>query len=399
MEERLNKITPYFITLLMIFTTDTFLTFANVNTLPRKILLLTCLFCGVCWLLNNRGQMDYINSYKFVILFFLIAFTIVTNSDYSGGNIIKAYILLLGFLFSQMISFDKMKQSFIDIMFVISLVSLICYALYPFFKRITFLPLISNGEKSLLCLGLTNVDLTPNNILRNWGPFWEPGVFQIYLNLSIIFLLLEEKRDYKKIIVNIAAIISTFSTTGYIALALIIFGFYLTNCKKITLNKAIAGLFCISGSLLIFLNESFTKLLFGKLNPKSAEFTSASSRIGSIVANWLCIKKGPIFGVGVNRLTEIVNEYIKTSGDSLFSNTNGLLMNYAIFGVVFGLFYTYLLIKFISNLTKKNKIIFVFVLLTIVLELFSEPLINSLLFNTIIFYSNDIYERCENENC
>lgn len=398
MKISIKRIKPYFVAFLLIFSTDSFLTFANINTLPRNIFLLICTACGVYWIIKNKGVINLNKTWSFIAFFILIMFTIIVNNDYSGGNFIKLYIMWLGLLISGNINFKELKRAFISIMEVISIVSLGSYVLYPLLRNLTFLPIISNGQKSVLCLGLTNLDLSPDGILRNWGPFWEPGVFQIYLNIEIFFLLLEKEKDYKKIILNAIAIITTFSTTGFISLILIVVGFYLNSIKKISLKQIIIGIFGILICFSLFLNETFSELLFGKFNVNNIAYASTSSRLGSIVANWLCVKHNPLCGVGVKKLNEIVESYRISKGYYFFSNTNGLLMNYAIFGCVFGILYTILIILFVYKLTGNKKILFIFVLLAVMIELFSEPLVNSLFFNTIIFYSFNMYKECINEN-
>lgn len=398
MKYSIQNIKLYIIIFLLIFSTDSFLTFANTNTIPRNILLSSAFFCGIYGLYKRHGIVSLKKIKVLVSFCIFIGLTIIINNDYSGGNFIKMFILLLGALFSEIIDYKEIRIRYVNMMTAISIISLVAYILYPLLKNLTFLPVISNGQKSVLCLGLCNIDLSPDGILRNWGPFWEPGVFQIYLNIAIIILLLEKKRNYKKIILNIIAVITTFSTTGFIALVFIVLGFYLNDSKRITIKHILVGIFCSLGSCTLFLNETFNELLFGKFSSNNIAYASTSSRLGSIVANILCIKTNPLLGVGVKKLNDIVESYKISKGYYFFSNTNGLLMNYAIFGCIFGILYTILMLKFIFKLTGKKRLLFIFVAISIMIELFSEPLVNSLLFNTIIFYSLDKSEREINEN-
>ena len=71
-------------------------------------------------------------------------------------------------------------------------------------------------------------------ILRNYGPFWEPGRFTIFLTIALMIRLYNNSNrlfDRTNIILLLANI-TTFSTTGYIALSILFMGHILIKNMK-----------------------------------------------------------------------------------------------------------------------------------------------------------------------
>lgn len=395
MEKQNNEIfLKLFSMVLVIFSTDAFITFANINSLPKNIFQVFGVLYIISVLIINHGVFSKSKIIIYCAFFAMGILTIVVNNDTSNGNFVKLFVLLLGLMISEVLSFKDFKILYIKSMSLISAVSLVGYFLTPIISRLPFIPIINNGQKTVACLLLTNIDISTN---RNWGPFWEPGVFSIYLCLSLIFLLSEDEFNIKSIVLNTLALITTFSTTGYICFIFVLIGFYLKKMKKITARDIVIIIVGIGISILLFNSENFFDLIFGKFSINSSSYASSSSRIGSLIANLLCIKTNWWCGVGVRNLSQIVENYRLSRGFYFFSNTNGLLMNYGIFGCFFGALYTIMLIRFVKRLSRKSVLTFIFWSLSLILSLFAEPLVNSLLFNLIIFYGitsrRDSYEK------
>ncbi|PWG78808.1 hypothetical protein [Pararcticibacter amylolyticus] len=70
-------------------------------------------------------------------------------------------------------------------------------------------------------------------LVRNSGPFWEPGAFGGYLLIALIFDMLTTKTWLKKDnIILVVAIITTFSTTTYLAFAVFLCGYAFFKIKS-----------------------------------------------------------------------------------------------------------------------------------------------------------------------
>ena len=62
------------------------------------------------------------------------------------------------------------------------------------------------------------INLFGLDICRNSGIFWEPGILQVYLNILFFLEISVFKRQKKLLVLIIAAILSTYSTTGLLLL-------------------------------------------------------------------------------------------------------------------------------------------------------------------------------------
>lgn len=154
-------------------------------------------------------------------------------------NIIKpACVLFICAMFAKILS-SKFVNIYVDLVYYISLICLILWiiCLFPFglslLKSVaSSFPLlgwdnIENNTNVVTTLYIFSIPLEYDGVIRNSGPFWEPGRFTIYITLalSIVLFYFKEKITSKRSLVLILTNITTFSTTGYVAMAVIFFGY------------------------------------------------------------------------------------------------------------------------------------------------------------------------------
>ena len=388
-----NRIKKELMVLFLIFGTDTFLFNTNINV-TWEYISKGMICCGVCWfILKYRKQTEK----KVLELFFicgLLMISMIVSRDFTGGYIFKIILLAFGFYFTREIPFDEFRKYYIYWMKVIAINSLVGLVLCKFIVNSSLFPIMSNGIREVKMFGLTNITVRNDwtaagtMLYRNYGPFWEPGVYQIYLILALAFSMFsKEKVNIFDAILFTCAIVSTFSTTGYIVMVLIYIAFFMQ--KKGTRYKLIV---CLGGIvfLVAFFNmPHLVDFVFSKLSGKGSSAASFNARWYSIWINlYIAISKP--FGVGPNGLETNVQNFLKTNNiDVFFTNVNMITQQFAIFGILFGGYYVLKLCGSVNKIVKSNigvKAILYFIL---IIELFSEPLIYSLLFNTILFYSRE----------
>lgn len=126
-------------------------------------------------------------------------------------------------------------------------------------------------------------------IPQNTGPFWEHGIFCIYLIIAFYLNAIRENKIITKYnIVFIIAIITSFSSTGYVVL-IIALAFAILQRGGITFSKIfllsllIVGTYYISS--LDFMTEKITE---------NAMSTKESSRFFAMVYHWQQIVKSPL---------------------------------------------------------------------------------------------------------
>lgn len=336
---------------------------------------------------------------KIVIVTFVLTFIVLLQTlSFSGDfNTTTKYLLAL---YSVMIMSCYLFKSrhfvdlYIKIVFLISVISLV-------FWGIDFTPqghnlLLDIGE-SLPQLGWDNMRETREGstanesytlyvytvyfiddllIPQNTGPFWEHGVFCIYLIIAFYLNAIRENKIITKYnIVFIIAIITSFSSTGYVVL-IIALAFAILQRGGITFSKIfllsllIVGTYYISS--LDFMAEKITD---------NAMSTKENSRFFAMVYHWQQIVKSPLIGYG---------PYLNRVFSNLVMSPNGWTQLLRVWGIPFS---AYLLIAFFKgtgNFFRENdnslfKRIGLFVI--VMIAVFPQTLSVSYFYFFLYFYS------------
>jgi hypothetical protein len=218
-------------------------------------------------------------------------------------------------------------------------------------------------------------------IIRQGSLFWEPGIFQFFLNFFIVYALFYRKikTPWYQLFILIIGVILTQSGMGYpilfIVLSIYIFKIILTNKKY---KQYFYNIFAISISIFVLLYfKNIFKYATDKISLASASF---GARYMHILFALECFNKNVFAGIGIgNRNIEpLVNmplwvnprlyEYDYTNiSNSYFS----ILAHQGIIGVII---YFIIFIILFRNAIKHKKVFF---LIPLMLTLFTEPLINS----------------------
>lgn len=310
------------------------------------------LFPFLCILYKKRGCC--LNK-KIVIVTFMLTFIVLLQTlSFSGDfNTTTKYLLAL---YSVMIMSCYLFKSrhfvdlYIKIVFLISVISLV-------FWCIDFTPqghnlLLDIGE-SLPQLGWDNMretreESTANKsytlyvytvyfiddllIPQNTGPFWEHGIFCIYLIIAFYLNAIRENKIITKYnIVFIIAIITSFSSTGYVVL-IVALAFIILQRGGITFSKIFLLVMLLIGTYYIssldFMTEKITE---------NAMSTNESSRFFAMVYHWQQIVKSPFIGYG---------PYLERAFSNLVMSPNGWTHLLRVWGIPFS---AYLLIAFFKG--------------------------------------------------
>jgi len=287
----------------------------------------------------------------------------------------------------KIIGIDFLKI-FIQTIKIIALVSIVFYLL----QYIGF----TNNLMISLSHNITNLDSDPlrvidrpniiiytiqtekNNLMlyRNSGPFWEPGLYSVYLNIALFLNLFIKKRIFNKTnLLFILSIITAFSTMGTIALLINLSLFGLLN-KSLSFPIRV-----LVFSLLITTISAISSLPFmtEKINEQIADSDVSYSRFGAAVVHFKIIKDYPLTGLPYDKTT-----YSKYA-DNI--SPNGITQMFVRYGIIAGFIYYIFLFRTSSTVMKlfgeKNKGYALFIILVIVL--FSETQGNTPMYWAIIF--------------
>lgn len=276
---------------------------------------------------------------------------------------------------------SKFPRYFSSIIFVYALISLICFALNKVGVIIPFFPIpdeieIDGGNVfrvyNLFYTQLYN-PIEGGLILRNCGPFWEPGAYQGFLNLALWFeLSMDQVRDkYWKfrLTVIVASIVTTYSTGGYIVLFAVFVLFAISDNTISQSTKIIAGFV-----VMIFAFYAFFELPF--LREKLMNDTSRTQFDFFEAANFSQILLG--YGLDVDSFSQ-----------SSLQSASSIFQLFRYFGVVGFAFFMGVLL----NNKTPNKVMY-FIIVSMILM--NEPfLTNSPLFWGLAFVTYNEFEEQE----
>ena len=251
----------------------------------------------------------------------------------------------------------KFEKHYSDVMCLIAVFSIICFLcglLLPSF--VVSFPYITTTKwiGDAIDMNLRNLFISVVNLNtiypRNWGIFYEPGMFAFFLNVAIYFTLIElNEKNIRKIIILTIAQITTMSTNGLFSLVLIYFLYFIRrnsyrnfvdysthNSESIEKStKRFLMLFFVVAliAVIFFFIKMPDRLDFfiGKIRElnSSSTFGSGYERMEAIRIAVEAVCKNPIFGLTATGVGELANGRITTFTP---------IQWFATYGLVYGLF-------------------------------------------------------------
>lgn len=317
--------------------------------------------------------------------------TMILNLDDSYMKVMGYIcIVYIAFITSNLIGIKRYASAYVNIMSVISLISLLLYIIALLNKQfVLMLPafkMIGTGESYRTFFGLhyysyhEAAGLAFADFSRNMGPFREPGMYQFILIIALIYMLfvVEETTFPKsKSLIFTLAIATTISTTGIISLCLLAIA-YIVSHKSLasTYSYKVRNILILA----LFSGVAFCILLFEQLFKKiivrNASVLDRTISTENDINIWL---ERPIFGAGP-----------KVFFNSMGSN-NGLTSSMALFGIVFIVIILYLVYNCICRLSGHNTIFTVpgiVLFAVIMIQLYSQALMFIPVFLIMLFLNN-----------
>ncbi len=299
--------------------------------------------------------------YGLVCLIFILQIYHLSYFSYPAAvNILSKWFLGLFVIRKVGVNF---RITYLKVMYFISIMSFIGM----FFSILGYYPGIPVNDDKYLTIFFHNIHNTNTFSTRNSGMFWEPGAFQGYLimvplmfidNLSLLW-----KRYKKQCLILIVALLSTFSTTGYIAFAMVMMYYVAIKLRnkfaRVLLVPVLLFSLIYAYSSLDFLGEKIDKHI-----ERATSGNVTVDRLGSAILDWHYIKKNPITGNGLADVTRYEDHLMYKELIGGFSN--GFTDVVAKFGIIFIVVYFILLYR---NLPfKKVDRLFVCVMIVLLLQ-------------------------------
>ncbi len=292
----------------------------------------------------------------------------IANIDANTGYSLAGFAYLIPFIFSMFYvrkySFAEYIKMYEKVAFFVSVCSLIGMALILFapsiINRFPTIVFYGRNLKSVVVFGALRDYTQVNFLKRNCGIAFEPGAFQLIPNLGLAALFMNMRgKHFKltvltvvKIIVYVGAVLSTYSTTGIIILALLL----ILNFLKSRKHFLIIGIIILGfGSMFITsYQHQVSKMETGNLD----------SRFGNsmyVIENY----SSHIFGIGSTGYDKIYKTDSRIGSWDTYTNL------YLRFGLLFSILFIIMNLKLIKN----NKDFFIVVVLTLLTESVVGPII------------------------
>lgn len=342
---------------------------SNVTIAGWVILLLYSL-----WNLRNFDKTIFLTSVPLILLF-VVSSMVNREPSFKTGALAFSYIAAA--LLAMGYTLHGFKVSFVKIMYYLSVISLILFPLYLLIPKLSEINVVYNtvgtpASNLVLYIG--------NDYERNMGMFWEPGAFQAFVSIALLFCVLDETINFKKLLVFVATIITTFSTTGYFAVAVVIY-FIVKRWNTIDrsskkLLKYLAfpmiALFLVLSADALF--DTSSNSVFGKLiafNENKGfegqvEGGSVGIRYFAIIKPIQAFIESPIFGKGYDGLANELLMFTRGMNTCTFINW------FAMYGIGYGLLMTIGMIRFGKQINPKHAwLMFLFLFIITISENFA----------------------------
>lgn len=342
-----------------------------------------CLFC----LLIFRGR--FIGYIPFILFFLLVLFVQLLNTGTYFLPTMVAQFMLLG---TAVITVEVLKErfisSFLQVMTYISVISLVLFVpilIVPSLAdvMISSFPIHFEVERDYYGINqITHsflfINFTPDFPfrIRNMGPFWEAGVYGGYLLVALMANTIVEKSVFtRRGILFLITILSTFSTTAYLALFLFIGVYYAVKIGSPLLRAASITVFVLAFSYayseLEFLGSKISDEM--KQISYDAQVQGGNSRMASAYLDITELTENNLY-IFFGRSAH--PEHRVATTDKAVQRNNGTTDIIAVWGIPFFLLYVFLMNRSFRSLCQffgeKYFVAPLFVIILLTLG-FSEP--------------------------
>ena len=391
---------------LLVFWTDSFWTYTWENRILYTIAnIAVVIVAGFCLLIIfGRGKNIALKRFAVIATIYIgIFLCLIVRSEFSLGYIHKLCYPLIGVALGLTLDFRKFAKAFVQVMIFLAVWSLVLYIMAQF-KLEEKLPVVTNIGGIEFHNGIFGfIAVQGDTLVRNWGFFWEPGAFQAYLGLALIFdlFLLKDRKPIILIILSVT-ILTTLSTTGILSLGLILIIYLIAvKDKESNLNKRIILVVVILGIMVLLISDKLKSMVFSKFTFDDInDSASFGARYYSIVGNLkIAVKEGLFFGTGIEKYNSIyINTLLGIGYNKDMSNTNTILSDLARFGWLVGIAETIMVWKFSKKLGE-NTFQRLGIVIVITIMLFMENFSYSLFWMSVMCFGLEVFNGGQrNEN-
>ena len=379
-EKRKNFLYSIF-ALYIIYSTDSLIVSLSANRTVEygsyAILGVFACFFLVKILMCNHGRI----SWDILLCVVCVFLSSIMNLDRSLIGLIKFFCLIIGFYIATEFDQKRFVKAFVSMMTLIAIASVIVYVLKDFLIGLNIFPIITGYRgQQFVNFFFANVRVNSASSFRNWGPFWEPGAYQAYVIVSLLFLLfdnIEFKHKNLMIIIHVITIGTIMSTTGFLAVPFLLIAFILdSSTSKKFLFLKIAIVVIAFGFILWFVSSPYFDTIF----TNKFEMGSDIDRIATVRYGMQLFLQKPIFGYS----SAYTAKFHEIAGQA-FAITNTYIANLVVFGLGMGILSVVFIYRFARSY-RKTYIVTFLIFISLIVSFSGENMLYCPLFSFMMFY-------------
>lgn len=338
----------------------------------------------------------------FLFSLILVILVLINPSTSINSFYVLIVRIFIGIFFVSMIPLNVFLSSYVKIILFLSIVS--WFSIFVIYFDLTsflpnFTPIDERVTRNFIFFGVWE-SFVQNLTFRNSGLWWEPGAFQVFVNLAFIFQIILKSINLKSYIIFLITLITISSTTGFVVFILLSFGYYLSNYNfQFSLKGFIYILFILLLGFIFYL--FFLPNLFEKFDSDSQSYVSFLSRYYDLIISFNLWVENLFLGYGYGSQLEVAIPFgIKYFGNYQYSIVNptgadGLTMFISQTGIL-GFFFIYIFL--FPNYMYFNKKILGFIFsICLILMFNTENLSFTVLFVILLFYSFQSFKSLNRE--
>jgi hypothetical protein len=222
-----------------------------------------------------------------------------------------------------------------------------------------WLPTGTNSSSARYATVAISSIFTDSDSLRSMGVFREAGVFATFLCLAVVNEMhMRERPRPLRTTLFILAIITTFSTAGFVALGLILVATAIAKKSQggTTWKNRVFSVLGILAFATVALGDAVLPAVLDKLSPDSATYGSSLARIISLEVGVSLAMLAPMFGVGLAGYESAFANYALAKYGVAFTSSghsaNTLMSVLGTYGIPLFLLLLYSVFRLVVRLTS-----------------------------------------------
>jgi len=212
--------------------------------------------------------------------------------------------ILISVLLTSLLPLERFAKAYYRIIVCLAILSWLSLPLWFFGVRSPIGDFVSMTDvpyQNFLVFGIRNEFMDGVGTFRNAGIFWEPGAFQVFLNVGFVFGILFGLVTMPTYFILLITILTANSTTGIVVFGILSIVYIIQQWKNGSFTSSskafICGLIICLGAFLFA--AEYLLLGLDKFQEGSSSFLSFEARTADYLIDWHLLMDFPFQGIGL----------------------------------------------------------------------------------------------------